>query len=241
MKFINKNINLDKRNKQLMFQLFTEDFINSNRSIISDLFYGVNCNIFQCTNCNSISYEYQTYSFFDFPLEEIKLYKNQILNNNNNNNITNFNLNNNSNEINIYDCFGYKQNIIYLKHCEYCRQMADHWTERILVTGSEIITIILNRGNEKQFNIKINYFEDLNLSNFIEFKETGVFYRFIGLISYSRDKNMKKHFIAFCKSPIDSIWYIYDDSNVKMVKNFQLEIENTIPCVLLYQKKNFFI
>ena len=40
MKFINKNINLDKRNKQLMFQLFTEDFINSNRSIISDLFYG---------------------------------------------------------------------------------------------------------------------------------------------------------------------------------------------------------
>ena len=39
MKFINKNINLDKRNKQLMFQLFTEDFINSNRSIISDLFY----------------------------------------------------------------------------------------------------------------------------------------------------------------------------------------------------------
>ena len=112
IKFINKNINLDKRNKQLMFQLFTEDFINSNRSIISDLFYGVNYNIFRCTNCNSISYEYQTYSFFDFPLEEIKLYKNQILNNNNNNNITIFNLNNNSNEINIYDCFEYEQRII---------------------------------------------------------------------------------------------------------------------------------
>ena len=99
MKFINKNINLDKRNKQLMFQLFTEDFINSNW--LSDLFYGVNCNIFHCFNSNSISYEYQTYSFFDFPLEEIKLNKNQILNNNNNNNITDFSPNNNSNEINI--------------------------------------------------------------------------------------------------------------------------------------------
>ena len=105
-----------------------------------------------------------------------------------------------------------------------------------LVIGSEIITIILNRGNENQFNIKIDSFEDLNLSNFIEFKDKGVIYRLIGVISYSRDKNMKKYFIAFCKSPIDSLWYIYDDSNVKRVNNFQLEIENTIPCVLLYQK-----
>ena len=124
------------------------------------------------------------------------------------------------------------------KYCEYCLRMSDHMKIRTLVTGSEIITIILNRGNEKQFNIKINFFEDLNLSNFIEFKTTGVFYRLIGVISYSRDKNMKKHFVAFCKSPIDNIWYIYDDSKVKRVNNFQLEIENTIPCVLLYQKLN---
>ena len=124
------------------------------------------------------------------------------------------------------------------KYCEYCHRIANHSIIRALVTGSEIITIIVNRGNKNQFNIKINFLEELNLYNFIEFIQTGVNYRLIGVISYSRDKNVKKHFIAFCKSPIDNIWYIYDDSKVNRVNNFQLEIENTIPCVLLYQKLN---
>ena len=60
-KNLNTNaINQDQRNQQLMFNLFTQDFVNSNKSIISDLFYGVNYNIVHCNGCGSTAYNYQT-------------------------------------------------------------------------------------------------------------------------------------------------------------------------------------
>ena len=55
--------NPDYSNQQLMFHLFTSDFINNNKSIISDLFFGVNYNIVQCQNCFSKTYTYQTIFF----------------------------------------------------------------------------------------------------------------------------------------------------------------------------------
>ena len=90
-------MNQDYRNQQLMFDLFTSDFVNNNKSIISDLFYGVNYNIVQCQNCFSKTYTYQTNFFLEFPLEEVRIFKNQKNINNNLNNNMNFD----NNEINI--------------------------------------------------------------------------------------------------------------------------------------------
>ena len=91
----------DKTNKQLMCNLYAQDFINKNKSIISDLFYSSKYNIIQCLNCISISYDYQTYFFLNLPLEEIKIFKNQNM-------MLNNNFNFDDGGINIYDCFLYE-------------------------------------------------------------------------------------------------------------------------------------
>ena len=240
----NKNMNInvlnqDQTNKQLMFQLFTNEFINTNKSIISDLFYGVNYNIVQCQGCFTKSFNYQTYFFLVFPLEEVRLFKNQ-----NNFNNYNYNMNFNNNEINIYDCFLYEQRINYMvgenaMYCNYCKNTCNSQMCTFLAFGPEILIIILNRGQGIQYNVKINFVEDLNLFNFIEFKDTGVNYRLIGVITHLGGSDMSGHFIAYCKNPISNSWYQFNDSIVNEVNynNFKAEvIDYAMPYLLFYQK-----
>ena len=170
----NNAINLNQTNKQLMFQIFIQDFINSNKSIISDLFYGINYNVIHCQGCNAKSFNYQTYFFFEFPLEEVRIFKSQNNINYNNFNFNNFNynINFNSNEINIYDCFLYEQRINYMTgqnamYCNYCKQTCNSSMCTFIASCPEIIIIILNRGKGIQFKIKINFPIQLNLYDFI--------------------------------------------------------------------------
>ena len=45
------------------------------------------------------------------------------------------------------------------------------------------------------------------------------------------------HFIAYCKSPINDIWYKYNDDLCLPVTNFQKEvIDYAMPYILFYQK-----
>ena len=234
---INNAINNDQTNKQLMFQIFAQDFMTSNKSIISDLFYGVNYNTIQCGFCNAQSYNYQTYFFLVFPLEEVRIFKNQ--------NNYNFNYLNNNNEVNIYDCFFYDQKITYMNgsdamYCNYCKQTCNSSMRTILATGPEILIIILNRGLGNQFKVKLNFFEELNLETFIEMKQTGCNYRLIGVITHLGESGMGGHFISYCKDPISTgNWYRYNDSIVTPVENFKSEvIDFAMPYLLFYQKIN---
>ena len=99
--------------------------------------------------------------------------------------------------------------------------------------------IMLNRGNENQSNVKIDYYEDLNSYNCIESKNTGVYYQLIGVISYLDEINNNKHFISFCKNPITNSWFKYDDSWVNEINNFKFEVhEYATPYILFYKKMN---
>ena len=236
---INIGINEDGSNKQLMFNLFCQDFINNNKSIISDLFFGVNCKIYQCQNCMVKSYIYHAYFFFEFPLEEvIKFKKQNILNYN-----YNYDMNFNKNIININECFLYDQRINYMTsenaiYCKFCRKTSNHTMSTLISFGPEIIIIILNRGKGFQYNVKINFDEELHLDKFIEYKETGFNYKLIGVISYLGESEMR-HFIAYCKNPITNTWYKFNDSFVSEVRdsNFKTKaIDFAMPYVLFYQK-----
>ena len=66
----NNNKNLDLRNKNLAFESFAKNFMENNKSIISDLFYGTYCTSTQCGGCSTKLFNYRTYSFIIFPLEE---------------------------------------------------------------------------------------------------------------------------------------------------------------------------
>jgi len=121
--------------------------------------------------------------------------------------------------------------------CDYCRKEANHSKQSILCFGPEILIIMLNRGNENQSNVKIDFYGDLNLNSFIEIKNTGVNYELIGVISYLDEINKNKHFISFCKNPITNFWYKYDDSCVNEIINFKFEVlDYAIPYILFYKK-----
>ena len=75
---INQNdIIIDESNQIQVFQNFSENFFSKNQSIITDLFFAINCNITECGNCHSKIFNYQIYFFLEFPLEEILNFKNQ--------------------------------------------------------------------------------------------------------------------------------------------------------------------
>ena len=95
---MNNDIILDQSNQQLMFSNFANYFMATHKSIISDLFCGINCYIYKCGGCNIQTFNYQTYFFLGFPLEEVIKFKN-------NNQI------NNNNEVSIQDCFNYNKKI----------------------------------------------------------------------------------------------------------------------------------
>ena len=79
--------------------------------------------------------------------------------------------------------------------------------------------------------------ERLNLSNYIQFPNTGFNYELIGVITHLGESGMGGHFIAYCKNPISKTWYQYNDAQVNPVNNYQKDIINyAMPYLLFYQK-----
>ena len=62
----------DQLNEQKMLNIFLNEFQAKYNSIISDLFYGFLETKSQCTKCQYIKYNFQVYSFIEFPLERVK-------------------------------------------------------------------------------------------------------------------------------------------------------------------------
>ena len=106
-----------------------------------------------------------------------------------------------------------------------------------LTIGAEILILRFNRRKGTEIsNVKINFEEFLNLSNYIEYQNTGVNYKLFGLITYIGGNDIHGKYIAFCNDPINWQWYKYDDDIVTQVQNFQNEIINYgMPYVLFYQ------
>ena len=222
---IKDNINLDQRNQQMMLNNFMQHFVLENQSIISDLFYGTNCNMIQCSGCNTIFYNYQNYFFIEFSFEEVLKFKN------------------NNNSINIYDCFDYDRKINLMNdentmYCNYCKNKCIFKMCTYLTTGPEILILLFNKGHKIEFNAKFNFFDNLDLSNYIEYKFTGFKYELISVITYIY-KNGIFEFAAYCKDPISKSWIKYKDASVSKVEaiEFQSQVINcSIPYFLFYQK-----
>ena len=229
-------LNLDQTNMLFMYNTFIQNFNDTNNSKISQLFYAVNYNVTSCQNCHVNTYNFQTYFFLIFPLEEVRKYKL------NNNQFMNYNNIMNNNEVTIYDCFEYdkKPNIMSgqnMMYCNYCRQTCNSSMCTLLCTGPEILIIILNRGKGIQYKVKINFLEDLNLNNYISMPNTGCYYKLIGVITHLGESGMGGHFIAYCKNPINYQWNKYNDSTVTPVYDFKGEvIDYAMPYLLFYQK-----
>ena len=150
----------------------------------------------------------------------------------------------NMNSVNIYDCFEYNQKMEYFTgensmYCNNCKIQcpASYFTS--LYTTPEVLIIVLNRGKGIEFNVKLEFEEDLNLQNFVHFKQTGFMYKLIGVVTHLGESGASGHFIAYARSPIDNLWYRYNDDIVSKVINIKKEIiDYAMPYILFFQKIN---
>ena len=113
----------------------------------------------------------------------------------------------------------------------------------------EVMVIILNRGKGLEFDVEFEYPKIIAINNYINFKNNpnyknneNIEYELISVITHLGESSMSGHFIAYCKSPIDKNWYLYNDATVTENNTFLNNMDNdnlkSIPYVLFYQIKN---
>ena len=235
-KNINDNMisNADQLNENKMFNIFSTDMMARYRSIISDLFYGILETKTQCTNCKRIKYNFQVYSFLEFPLEQINIYFT------NQGRRQNFNGQGNP-DIDLYECFEHYQSTLQMTgdnkiYCSECNSSFDAFYQTLLYTTPNYLILNLNRGKNAVYECKVNFPNILNLYNYVVNK-TNTVYQLQSVISHIGPSSMSGHFIAYCRHPQNNEWYKYNDSIVTKCTT-QKEYLNGMPYILFYKTLN---
>ena len=229
----NQNDQLDE-NK--MLTIFLNEFQTNYNSIISNLFYGVMETKSQCQKCYNIKYNFQIYSFVEFPLEQVNIYcfntgkRNNVMNNNNKNP-----------DVDLYECFEYYIKMDLMNgdnqmYCNICNCLCDALYGTCLYSAPNFLIINLNRGKNAVYECNVNFPEKLNLLNYVTYKKGNTYFELYGVICHLGPSSMSGHFIAFCKNKIDKKWYKYNDAFVTRCEKDN-EYLLGMPYILFYQVK----
>ena len=233
--YISHEFNIaDQLNEQKMLDIFTNEFKMKYNSIISNLFYGTLETKSQCQKCKYIKYNFQIFSFIEFPLEKVNEYCFMLGKRNN------YNMNNNKNpDINLYECFEYYNNLELMTgdnqmYCNICNCNCDSLYGSLLYSIPNYLIINLNRGRGAVYECNVNFPNQLNLINFVIFKNGNTVYELYAVICHIGPSSMSGHFIAFCKNRIDKKWYKYNDAFVTLCKSSN-EYRSGMPYILFYK------
>ena len=149
--------------------------------------------------------------------------------------------NNNINTVDINQCFEYDRRTCLMSgdnamFCNVCQRSTNCNICTNLVYGPNILILILNRGKGKEFDVKLNFRENLDITKYVEEKSFECKYQLIGVITHLGEDGMSGHFIAFCKGPFTFKWYKFNDAIVSPVEDFKKEvIDFGMPYLLFYQ------
>ena len=235
-------IQQDQTNEQQMLMAFLEEFKKTQKSIISDIFFFIIMTKTECLNCKQINmsrgiynpiylYNFQIMNFLIFPLETVREYKCGLYGQN-------------FTEVDLNDCFMHYQKVELMQGenqmwCKYCGQNSVSQYITNIYSPPTYLVLILNRGKGNCYNVKLNFGEILDIGNYVRMKENkNVIYHLYAIVTHLGPSNMGGHFIAFCKSPIDSKWYRYNDSLVSYEGNFYNVSNFGIPYILFYERQN---
>ena len=235
------NIPMNQYDKENAFNHFMDGF-KKELSIISDLFFGLQETRNECLNCKNnytrqgmnypICYNYQIFNLLIFPLEEVKNMKNK----------NNSNMNNNI--VNLDDCFLYSQKPERFtgdnqNYCNICQHLNDSNYTSLIYSFPTILIIILNRGKNNKYNVKLDIKEEIDITNYAQFKSGRLLYNLIGVITHIGISGPNAHFVASCKSPVNNLWYRFNDSIVSTINNVYNDVINfQTPYILFYKKKS---
>ena len=203
-------------NKGLQF------FCSNNNSLIFNYFNWFEIKEISCQTCSQTLYDFLSYPTFELNALEWAKYKHMQ-------------------NINIRDCLDfYIITKIKKRVCQYCQKYNEVSITTKIYSSPNIFVFLLNLESEDN-NINFIIEREINLEKYIENNNSPTNYELTGMVFKDIKKNKYK---AFCKSPADKKWYLYDDEKVKLTAydEFMKEYESTInykPCILLYilQKK----
>ena len=231
---INNNIiQDDQTNEQAMLNLFLQDFKAKFNSPISNLFYGVMETKSQCHGCQIIKYNFQVYSFVEFPLQEVNKFccnkgKRPLFNNDGTNP-----------DVDLYECFEYYGKVDLMSgenqmYCNICQKLCDAFYSTIIYSTPNYLIINLNRGKGAVYECKVNFPEQLNLFNFVCYKNGITVFELYAVICHLGPSSMGGHFVAYCRNRMDNKWYLYNDGMVtKCTQTYQYQ--NGMPYILFYR------
>ena len=214
---------MSNADKNLAANEYCQFFSNGHQSIMSDNFFGTYYIHTFCNTCQSNFYSFQPYIFGTYSLDQVYNYKTMVFQNAQNGMAP-------INEINIYDCLGYDQQIKNESQlCKKCGVVTNCCIRNVIFVTSQILTFIFNKNSLP--NVRFSVYEKININPFVENK-ANVNYDLFGIIAISSQGK----YTTFCKNPIDNKWYCYDDTNAVMKNNFQEIIMSVgFPYMLFYK------
>ena len=198
---------INQLNENEALQFFLKDFTSSFNSIISKLFYGILETKSQCKGCNMIKFNFQLYSFLEFPLQHI----NQYFFNNGKKPL--FTQDGKNPDVDLYECFEYNRKIDLMNgenqmYCNICNKLCDATYTNFIYSGPNYLIINLNRGRGAVYECKVNFPEQLNLFNYVSYKHGITAYELYAVICHLGPSSMSGHFVAYCRNRIDNKWYL---------------------------------
>ena len=245
---------LNQYDKSNAFQHFFAD-LQSEVSIISDVFFGFNETTNICLDCKKtfssqgknypICYNYGIFNCLIFPLEEVKKMKNkfmQMFGIQGNGGLNSMN----NNRVSLIECFVYNQKTDNFtganqNYCNVCRKMADSDYSSKIYISPNVLVLILNRGKGNIYDVKLDFAENIDITDFVSLRERQrITYNLYGVITHLGESGPYAHFVASCKSPVDNHWYRFNDGLVSPINDFQKEVHDFgNPYILFYQKNDF--
>jgi hypothetical protein len=219
---INNNKDSDIYNKKKVINYGINKFIKTNNSIISNAFNWFEIKELMCNQCSKLMYKFHTFNIFDLDILGCAKYKQ-------------------NKNISIYDCLNYyvsikKQNLV----CSNCKNTQMSKQSKIFCSP-KIFIFSLDRGNldKELIDIKVSFKEDLDISSFVENKNSPYHYKLIGIVSIKKRTNPNGYdYCSFCKSSYDNQWYYYHDEEINSL-NLQAIIKSHAsiytPCLLVYK------
>ena len=237
---VSKNISTDdlwnqvnQANENDVFKAFLLEFEANFNSPISKYFYGITETKSQCKGCNVIKFNFQVYSFLEFPLQQVNKYyfengKRPLLTREGKNP-----------DVDLYECFEYNRKIDLMAgdnqmYCSICNRNCDSFYSSNIYSGPNYLILNLNRGRGAAYECNVIFPEILNLFNFLTYKQGITVYELYGVICHLGPSSMSGHFVAYCRNRIDNQWYLYNDGIVSFcTKERQYTIG--MPYILFYR------
>ena len=226
--------NVNQMNEMETLNAFIKEYFSANKSIITDCFYGIIETKSTCSGCKLTKYNFQIYSFLEFPLKEVNAYMHQC-----GKREALVNPDGTNPDIDIYECFDYYQKLDLMTgqnqmYCNICNGNIDTYYGTTVYSLPNYLIINLNRGKGATYKCKVIFPEVLNLLNYVSAKNGNTSMKLYAVICHYGPSSMSGHFIAYCRHRINQKWYKYNDSIVTECTKPN-EYYNGMPYILFYQ------